>query len=83
MYVNIYMYTCTHTYIYMVVGNQLHKLPRNACFCLTARNLSIVQAEPISGYLDCILEFWKVEFPLDLTTWSMYLHPAKRELYES
>lgn len=55
---------------------------RNAGISLTTRNPPVVQTEPISGYLDCILEFWKVEFPLDLTTWIMYLHPAKRELYE-
>lgn len=32
--------------------NLLHKFPRSAGFCLTARNASVVQAELISGWKD-------------------------------
>lgn len=37
---------------------------RNASFSLTVR--TVVQVEHISGYLDCVLEFGELAFPLDL-----------------
>lgn len=39
----------------------------NAGFYPTSKNPPIVQAKLISRYLDCLLEFGKLEFPLDLT----------------
>lgn len=39
----------------------------SAVFYLTARNPPIVRVELISGYVDCLLHFGELEFPLDLT----------------
>ena len=49
-------------------GNWFHKFLSNAGFYLTARNPPVVQFEPISEYMDCLLEFGELEFPLDLTS---------------
>lgn len=40
---------------------------RNAGFYLITRNPPIAQVEPISRYLECLLGFGELEFPLDLT----------------
>lgn len=47
------------------VGKRVHKSLRDSGFYLTLRNPPSVQLEPISEYLDCLLEFGKLEFPLD------------------
>lgn len=49
----------------MVDRNQFYKILRNAVFYLT-RNPPTDQAELISGYLNCLLEFGKLNFPLNL-----------------
>ena len=41
------------------------------CFYLTGRNPSLDQIEPISGYLDCLLEFEELGFPL--TVWGCFV----------
>lgn len=53
-------------------GNQHHKFLRNASFYLTTRNPPTVRVGPIFVYLDCLLEFGKLEFPLDLTGMSFF-----------
>lgn len=45
---------------------RLHKFLKNAVFDLTIRNPPQVQIEPISRYLDGLLD-GEMEFPLDLT----------------
>lgn len=48
-------------------GKQFRKFLRNAGFYLTFRKPSTVHVELISGYLDRLIEFGEVEFPLHLT----------------
>lgn len=70
------MPTCVHFDILIVTtvtkcliwieGNWLHKLPRNAGFSITARDPAIVLIESISGYLNCLLEFEELGFPLNV-----------------
>jgi hypothetical protein len=38
------------------------------CWVLSTRNLPIIQVEPTSGYLECLLELGEMDFPLDLTS---------------
>lgn len=37
------------------------------CWLLSDKNLLMVLSTLVSGYLDCLLEFGGLEFPLDLT----------------
>lgn len=48
-------------------GKWFHKFLRYADFYLATRNPPKVQVKLISGYLECLLEFGKLECPLDLT----------------
>lgn len=48
-------------------GKQVRKFLRNAGFYLTFRKPSTVHVELIFGYLDRLVEFGEVEFPLHLT----------------
>ena len=63
----------------LVWENQPHKFLRSACFHLTTRNPPIVQVDPISGYLDCLLEFGELESSLDLILPRMSYHNNKKE----
>lgn len=47
------------------MGKRLHKSLRDSGFYLTPRNPPTAQLEHISEYLDCLLEFGKLDFPLD------------------
>lgn len=53
--------------LFLANRNWFHKFLRNSVFSLAASNLLIAQVELISGYLDSLLEFYEMEFPLDLT----------------
>lgn len=46
-------------------GDHVSQFVRKAGFYLTTRTPSIVQRELSPGYLDCLLEFGELEFPLD------------------
>lgn len=48
-------------------GNQFQKFLRGAGFYLNHQKFSCSSAELISGYLNCLLEFGELGFPLDLT----------------
>ena len=52
---------------FLADGKWFHKFLRNVDFYLTTRNPPKVQVKLISGYLECLLEFGKLECPLDLT----------------
>lgn len=66
--------TCSHIFIpaearevtLLVEENHFPKFLHNAGFYLTPRNPPVVQVELIFGYLDCFLEFGKLEISLDL-----------------
>ena len=45
------------------VGKRVHKSVSDSGLYLPLRNSPTVQLEPISEYLDCLLEFGKLEFP--------------------
>ena len=51
----------------LTIWNWLHKFLRNVGFYLTPRNPSIVQVVLSSGYLNCLLEFGELKFPLVFT----------------
>ena len=60
------------TYVFWTEGNWFHKFLRSADFYITARNPPTIQTEPISGYVNCLLEFEELGFPLNVKIWGWF-----------